>query len=53
MRNGLGLIDLSVTEEATGMKGGVALKRESAISYRRDLIWSWWQFVYRQWSEFS
>lgn len=37
MRNGLGLIDLSATEDETGMKGGVALKRESAdISYRRE-----------------
>jgi len=32
------LIDLSVTDDATGMKGGVALKRESAdISYRVGL----------------
>jgi len=38
MRKGLGLIDLSVTDDATGMKGGVALKRESAdISYRVGL----------------
>jgi len=47
MRNGLGLIDLSVTEDETGMKGGVALKRESAdILIAVDLIGPRWQDLY-------